>query len=297
MNYTTVNRIFSKFSRDLKGTDLNESDTIEMIGEALEFLQVEQVQEQAVAFIEVKNHEANLPDGFHMVLQIARNNYWEKEKDKCTPCNVLKEIQCSDSTIPEPGSPCDVPDPCEPRILMTDCKGFIISNGDIINYRPEFDMKLNYQYWKDSGYYKRNYTPVRLANGTFYNTIVCKQKVDDYCNDCTDQYTIVGTVDKKLRFSFKDGQIALSYLRNTIDEETGYPLVPDQISYITAITYYIKWKVAEWYTWNGRQGYANIAEKAQERWEHYAKQAKNYAKMPKSIDDYQDLLNRFGDKK
>lgn len=288
LKYTTVDRIFSKFNRDLRGTDLNESDVIEWIGESLEFLRVPQIQEQAVAFIEVRNHEANVPDGFHMVLQIARNNHWIK--DTCTPCNIIKQIEQTEIP-PSPGL-CDEDDPCNSnKILVTDCKGFIISNGDIINYRPEFDMKLNYQYWRDSGYYKRNYSPVRLANSTFYNTIVCKERVDD-CIGCTDEYTIVGTIDKKLRFSFKDGQIALSYLKNAIDEQTGYPLVPDEISTISAITYYVKWKLAEWYTWNGRQGYANIAEKAQERWEHYVKQAKNYAKMPKSIDDYQDLLEQ-----
>ncbi len=288
MNYTTVDRIFSKFTRELKGTDFNESDVIEMIGEALEFLKVEQVQEQAVAFIEVKNHEASMPDGFQMVLQVARNNYWEKEKDDCTPCKTLKKIQDE----PEQEVSEDDCDFCKTTVLMTDCNGFIINSGDIVDYRPQFDMKLYYDYWTHSNYYKRNFSPVRLANNTFYNTIVCKQRVDDGCRDCTDEYTIVGTVDKKLRFSFKDGQIALSYLKNAIDENTGYPLVPDQISYITAITYYIKWKLAEWYVWNGRAGYANIAEKSQERWEHYVKQAKNFAKIPKSIDDYQDLLEQ-----
>lgn len=285
MEYTSVNRIFSKFHRDLRGTDINESDVVEWIGESLEFLQVAQIQDQAIAFIEVKNHHANLPQGFQMVLQIARNNHWTKEDKNCTPSTVIESLNTpTDEVTPGCSS-------CGEYILTTDCNGFIISDGDIIDYRPEFDLKLNYQYWKDSGYYRRNYTPIRLANHTLFNSIVCKEKVDE-CIGCTDEYTIVGTTERRLRFSFEEGHIAMAYLKNAIDEETGYPLVPDQISYITAITYYIKWKIAEWFSWNGRAGYAQQAQIAQERWEHYAKQAKNWAKMPKSIDDYQDLLEQ-----
>ena len=54
MTYTTVDRVLSKFHRDLRGAEINESDAIEWIGEALGFLQVYQVQEEAVAFLEVK---------------------------------------------------------------------------------------------------------------------------------------------------------------------------------------------------------------------------------------------------
>ena len=84
LQYTTVNRIIAKLHRDISGTDMNESNLIEWIGEALEFLKVPQIQDQAIAFIEVKNHHAEIPKGFQMVLQIARNNYWEEKK--CSPC-------------------------------------------------------------------------------------------------------------------------------------------------------------------------------------------------------------------
>jgi len=288
LQYTTVDRIFSKFHRDLRGTDINESDVVEWIGEALGFLRVAQVQEQAVAFMEVKNHHADIPKNFHMVLQIARNNNWEKT-DKCAPCNIIKCIQ-TDNDI-EDIEPCnDCSTDCE-HVLTTDCNGFILLNGDIIEYKPYFDMKLNYQPWLNSQYYKKSFTPVRLANHTLFNTIVCKEKHDLY-HSCEDEYTVVGTQEKKLRFSFSEGHVAMSYLKNAIDDTTGYPLVPDEISYITAITYYIKWKIAEWFQWNGRAGYDGITQDNERKWLKYAKQAKNYAKMPKSLDDYQDLLEQ-----
>ena len=284
LQYTSVDRIISKFHRDLRGTDVNESDMIEWIGEALEFLKVPQIQDQAIAFIEVKNHHAEIPKGFQMVLQIARNNHWEEKKDICTPKVIIDEITETNEDCLDCG-------PCSDNILVTDCNGFILDNNNIIDYKPQFDLKLNYQYWKNSSYYKRQYTPVRLANHTLFNSIVCKEKVDD-CIGCIDEYTIVGTTEKRIRCSFENGQIAMSYLKNAIDEETGYPLVPDQISYITAISYYIKWKIAEWYSWSGRDGFEQKADKAQQNWTHYVKQAKNWAKMPKSIDDYQDLLEQ-----
>ena len=57
IQYTTVDRIFNKLYRDLRETSLNESDVIEWIGEALDFLKVAENQEEAIAFLEVKNHQ------------------------------------------------------------------------------------------------------------------------------------------------------------------------------------------------------------------------------------------------
>jgi len=49
LQFTSIDRIISKFHRDLRGTDVNESDMVEWIGEALEFLKVPQIQDQAIA--------------------------------------------------------------------------------------------------------------------------------------------------------------------------------------------------------------------------------------------------------
>jgi len=281
LQFTTVDRVISKFHRDLRGTDINESDLIEWIGEALEFLRVYQIQDQAIAFLEVENHHAEIPEGFQMVLQIARNNNWIKKENTCTPQNVINEIEESQETKCEE---------CN-EVLITDCNGFILKDNEIIDYRPGFDLGITYQYWKNSGYYQRNYSPVRLSNHSLFNSIVCKEKVDE-CLGCEDEYTIVGTTEKRLRFSFREGQIAMAYLKNAIDKKTGYPLIPDEISYITAITYYVQWKIAQALEWNGREGFARLAQDKERLWLNYAKQAKNKAKMPKSIDDYQDLLEQ-----
>jgi hypothetical protein len=76
---TTIDRVLSKLRRDLRNTQLNEGDVIEWIGDALEQLKVEAVQEEALAFFEVKNYHAELPENFNMVIQIARDKKWTEQ--------------------------------------------------------------------------------------------------------------------------------------------------------------------------------------------------------------------------
>jgi hypothetical protein len=269
INYVTVDRIFSKLSRDLRGTDLNEGDLIEWIGEALEFLKVPQTLTQEVDFFDVKDYHANVPEGLHMITQIARNNEPTKDCSCNTSTSAVAE-EAEEDSVPV-NVPCGCDFTCPDRILNPD---------------------WTYEVWTSSPEYRRNYTPVRLATGTLFNSLVCKEKDESLYMTCTDEYTVVGTVDKRLRFNFIEGQIALSYLKNTVDEETGYPLIPDNISYISAITYYIKWKVAEMHSWAGRDNFVGQAQKAEQSWLKYCRQAKNSEKMPKTLDDYQNLLEQ-----
>lgn len=278
LQFTTVDRVLAKVHRDLKGIDLNETDAIEWIGEALEFLKVPQVQDQAVAFIEVNNYEADLPQGFQMVLQIAKNNQWKPEEKNscCLPKDIIEQVVVEEEQTTEDCDECYSP--------FAEC------------YQPYFDMQWQYINWTTHKYYKEEFTPVRLANNTLFNSIVCKEinhkDIYENCGSNIDEYTIVGTTNKKLRFSFKEGYIAMAYIKNAIDNETGYPLIPDNISYVTAITYYLKWKMAEMMTWNGREGFARLAQDNERLWLKYARQGKNYMKMPKSIDQFQNLLEQ-----
>ena len=238
LQYTTVNRVIAKVYRDLKDIDLHETDAIEWIGEALEFLKVPQIQDQDVTCLKVENYETTFPVGFQMVLQIARYNGIEPIND------------CSDDYS-------------------------------------------DYDSWTSSSFYQQYFSPVRLANNVFFKSVVCKEKRQiPYQDNCNDEYTIVGTTEKKIRFSFKTGDVALAYIKNALDKETGYPLVPDDVRYITAITYYLKWKIAQRYEWSGRQNYIRLAQDNERLWLKYARQAKNYMKMPKSIDEFQNLLDQ-----
>lgn len=273
IQHTSADRILSGLSRDLRGTDINESDAIEWLGEALAFMQMPEIQEEAVAFLRVENYEANLPEGFQMVLQMAKYT------------KFIQPINEEFTDIPD-----DIDMNCPGCNQVGNVMDWLIGNLDI-THRPYFNMQWQYVPWTVSDYYTNNFSPVRLANNTMFNSIVCKEK-KPYDSNCTDEYTFVGTVDKKIRFSFKDGIVALSYIKTAVDEETGYPLVPDNVRHITAIKYYIRWKIAEYLDWNGREGFASKVEYNMQMWLKYVKQAKNYTKMPKSIDQFQNLLEQ-----
>ena len=285
-NYTSVDRIFAKFSRDLRGTDLHETDVIEWIGEAMGFMQISEIQEEAVAFIEVKNHKAEIPNNFQAVIQIARNNKWIKNKGTCIN-DITQDIIVDEIVTPTCSD-------CSSGVgVITDCKGNVIYDDRDVSYRAHFDLQWEYNLWRDSKYYVNHYTPIRLANHSFFNSIVCRENDQAIYAGCTDEYTIIeGYPSRQLRFNFREGQIALAYLRSRIDPENGYPLIPDNIEHITAITYYVKWKMAERLRWDGRQGFAQEAQDAEQKWLKYIRQANNKTKMPTGVDQYQNIMEQ-----
>lgn len=253
IGFVGVNRILSKFSRDIDGDNIKEGDTIEWIGEALEFLRVPSLQTQAVYFAEVENYETDFPIGLHKVRMIARHINWTK-KEKCAwPKETVEEVKNT------------------PSCMETFC--------DAGRYFPYVDMNWQYIDWARNPFFIENFRYVTLSNNAFFNTIVCKDEIP--YENCGDEYTIVGTTDRKFRFSFKEGYIALAYYKNEVDED-GYPLIPDNISYITAITHYLAWKIAQKYSWRGREGYSGLARDSERLWIKYSRQGKNFAKMQAS---------------
>ncbi|ALN97275.1 hypothetical protein BOX09_gp29 [Flavobacterium phage Fpv1] len=280
--FVKIDSILAKFQRDFKGLDINEDDAIEWIGEALGFMKIVSASEEAIAFIEVKNYHASIPPGLHYITQIARNNDWEKPEDtnSCasnTIAQIETEINCCDE---------------QPKHLSNE-QVSVTWNEEQSQYVVELNLPLSFQNWIGSTYKKTKYTPVRLANHSFLNTLVCKEKdmEDVYCRDCDDrdEYTIV---QDQLRFNFKSGLIALAYIRQMIDSETGYPMIPDDESARAAITYYLGWKVKETEAWNHREGAMQLAQIAEQHWLKYIKQFKNKAKMPTGVDQYQNLMEQ-----
>lgn len=299
LKYTSIDRIFSKIIRDLGADNINEGDIIEWAGEALEAIGAVTMYEEAVAFIEVKDHQCNLPSGFHSIIQVARNHrYTKSEEDTFCPKKVIEEIS---TDPPRFINPCDCPpEGCNCKKVdytLLDCEGTPITGYDIAYYRPYFDLQYEYYNWNNCNYYRQNYTPVRLSNHTFFNTIVCRTQEDAQERDKIyhslgnqDEYTIIG--GEKLRFSFKEGSIALSYLRQVVDPETGYPMIPDNYSYVTAVTKYITMRVMERDFYAGREGSQSRLQKAEADWQWYCKQAGNLAMMPKGIDEWQNIAEQ-----
>ncbi len=287
MNYTTMDRIFSKLNRDINSS-FSEDDIIEWTGEALEFMGTVKAYEEAVAFIEVKNHQVDIPHFTHSIIQIARNTKWTGINNCVTPTIVQASL---DACVVKPG----VADPCinpTSDAVWLDCNGQPIVEYDLAYYRPYFDYQLEYYGWSNSGCYQQNFVPVRLKTHSFFSSLVCTTQNNIPYNSCKDEYNIVD--GSKIRFSFERGQVAVALTRQKMDKETGYPMIPDSISHITAITKYIALKIAERDFGNSRQGAESRVKYFGSEWDWYCGQASNNEKMPNGIDEYQNLLDQRG---
>lgn len=286
--YVTVDTILSKYLRDFRGVELNEDEAIEWIGEALGFMKMSSASEEGIAFLEVKNFQAALPNGLHYIIQVARNNAWSPtDTESCTPQIIAENL-----------IPATTTDSCcggwTEDLVAVDCQGELIGDQEIAYYRPYFDLQYEYLGWVHSKAFRTKFTPVRLANHTFFNTLVCQTEnsaglYSENTASSSDEYTIVGD---QLRFSFKEGYVAVAYLRQRVDQETGYPMIPDDESAKAAITYYLGWKTKEREAWNHREGAMQLAQSAEARWLKYIKQFRNKAKMPFGTDEYEDLMEQ-----
>lgn len=280
-DYVSVDRIFAKIERDL-GMTFDEGQVIEWIGEALEFIGSAPFYEPAIAFITVKNHQASVPNGTHQIKQIARNHRWNGvDENALCPADVLRDIKNCTETLPTPPNSLPIP---------LDCYGSPLMDYDIAYYRPYYDLRDEYYGWSwaKSNLYQSSFVPIRKATTNFFDT----QNKDGQCisSNGRDEYQVIRK--KILRFSFKEGQIALSYDRQAIDEETGYPLVPDTIEHTTAIVAYVTLRLMKRDMYNKREGSIGLVERAEYDWQWYCKQASNYDLMPRGEDDYQNLMDQ-----
>jgi hypothetical protein len=288
-DYVPIVSIFAKLERDLGLEEVDEKDVIEWTGEALEFMGSVPMYEEAVAFIEVKNHQVEIPNGCLQIDQIGRNNRWSKAQvDGVCPAEVLTDI--NNCVAEEPV--------CNTLPIPLDCNGSPLMDYNIAYFRPYYDLIGEYYgwNWKSSRLYQDRFTPVRLATDTFFGT-----EAGTWSNDCSDgtgcvadQYKIIRVRGKAkvLRFNFKEGQVAVAYLRQCIDEETGYPLVPDSAQHKTAITKYITMKMVERDFYKGREGAKSKLDKFEADWHWYCSEASTKDLMPHGIDEHQNLLDQ-----
>lgn len=283
-NFVSVDTIFSKLGRDLRGTPIEEADVIEWIGEALSFMKVSGINEEAVAFMEVKDNRAPLPEGFKCIIQVARNLNWIPSlSTSLTPQSLITQL-VTESVGDEPND----------GVLLNELD--LPLEDHVAYYRPYFDLKYEYNGWVNNSYYRSNYSPVRLSNNTFFKSLVAQEKgleLNALYNSAVDEYTLIGNFpNMELLLSFSQGYIAVSYVRARLDEVTGYPLIPDNISVISAIVYYVKWKMSERLRWAGVEGFKFEAQDAETKWLKYVRQAINSIKIPSTIDEYQNEMEQ-----
>ena len=283
--YVSTGNILAKYHRDFRGLDIHESDAVEWIGESLGFMKIASAQEEAIAFLEVKNNEAILPNGLHYIIGVARDNKWTKEEPTTCASDISDALCTTDDTCED----CD----CADSTVIVDCHGRRVDGEEFTYYRPYFDLQGEYYGWCNSRYYQENYSPVRLANHSFFNSLVCQNpsESDIYRKGTIhEEYTIIA--NSVLRFSFKEGFVAVAYLRQKVDETTGYPMIPDNEYARSAVTYYMAWKTKQRECYMHREGACQLAKDAKADWESYVKKFKNYAKMPTGVDQHQNLMEQ-----
>lgn len=275
--FISINSTLAKYHRDVREGNVNESDLIEWIGEALSIMKISSASEEALHIAEVKNFHVDIPDRLHYIIQIARDLEWSKDTCKTKGLCPAEILTASENVAQIP--------------TVQDCDGNIITQYKLTNYSQIFNLNYLYNNWSNSSIYKSRFSPVRLANHSLFNSLVCKDvEPQDYTRDNgEDEYTVVGD---KIRFSFREGLVSIPYLRQRIDPETGYPMVPDNYYASSAINYYIIWKMKERDCWSHREGACQLAEKAQRLWDDYIRKFINDAKMPSGIDQHQNLAEQ-----
>lgn len=273
--YVSLDRVFATLSR-MGFKSMAEDDVIEWSGEALEAIGCINQYEEAVCFVEVKNHQISVPNGNYAIIQIARNNCFNKDEGiLLCPQNIQEEVNS--------GEQASIP-------VMLDCNGTPLQEYDLAYYRPYFDLQWEYSPYKTSRLYRTCFTPVKLTNHSFFNSMVCKEDGhEEIYKNSVDEYNIYG--GDTIRFSFREGQVAIAYNRTKLDED-GLPLIPDQISYITAAAYYNIFKMMEREFYQNRDGAEKRMDKAESQWQWYCKQAGNFAKMLSGVDEHENFKNQ-----
>jgi len=112
----------------------------------------------------------------------------------------------------------------------------------------------------------------------YFNTLPSCGITYDVNNDC-------------LTLSVKEGEVCIAYLEFPFDDE-GYPLIPDNVSYLEAVKKYITLKMdyRNWRKEPSSQGKRLLYEESKTEWAWYVGQAANKAKSL-SVDQMESLKN------
>ena len=275
---TSIDRIISGVYRDLQpSVELNENDLIEWIGEALEQIGAYTQYEQNISYLTVAEHKASIPCGLHKIIQIGY------KFTSGSPSSTGMYLTCDDSTCSSCNdlTPCTDCDPAECENLCTNAAQ-VVQNAE-----------LWLQYYKPNNvrrtpYYYDNFRPMRMAGGVFDKSraIMCNG-CENLSATCEEEYSIDHPY---IRTSFKDGYICLAYISQPLDEN-GFPMIPDEVSYIQAIKSYLTFKIKYSEFIKGLLP-GQIFSKLEDDWHWYCAQARNKARMPDTVDKMQNLVDQ-----
>ena len=121
---------------------------------------------------------------------------------------------------------------------------------------------------------------------TLYNNQSAITSSKSTINDQQLEYRIVPGY---IKTNIRTGYLMVSYYAIPTDNE-GYPMIPDDQSFIEAIYWYINMKI-KYIQWTQGKVRDAIYYHAENKWQFYVKQAYGRAMMPASIDEMESIKN------
>lgn len=281
--FITLDRVLATVQRNLKEEDVAQENLIEWAGEALEYLYRKGSLQECVTFAMVENYAVTMPRGFKYISGIVKNISPEPVTAKVVFDQMDTDATCQNlhaiTYFLSVGN--------DYETMLRKDPGHTLYGVPL----PFLDVPFTFGYWYASHTCQRNFSRVYLSDSKFFKSKVQHSEFrlpEHSYEGSRPEYTLVGNT---IKFNFEKGQVAISYTRVPIDEETGWPLVPDEVNYINAIFYYVKWKLSEMYSWTGRQGFANEADKAEAKWKEHAAKARVKTIKIRTRDEMDSLLN------
>ena len=93
-----------------------------------------------------------------------------------------------------------------------------------------------------------------------------------------------------ITLSAKEGKVCMSYWSILLDDE-GYPMVPNDVSYVQAVTWYLTKKL-DYISWRKGEISDKVFAKSEQEYEWYVAQASSRAKMP-DVDKMENLKRQL----
>lgn len=128
-----------------------------------------------------------------------------------------------------------------------------------------------------------NNKPIYWATNTNAHNYQCHNCLIPVCSDCIDNYNfyindsyIITNINDE---DDEEANLCMVYLGVPVDEEDGYPLIPDDIYYTKAIASYITYML-DYQDWRRGKIVDKVYQKSEFDWLFYVNSARGAANMP-----------------
>jgi hypothetical protein len=273
--YTSVKRVLSKVFSDLNLMESTNriSDMIEWAGEGLEKIgafpqfDIKVTGRDDLPLLVLTNYQCKLPLGFHGMIQVG---YSEFSNGPFSPMRrATGSFDTAPAMAPELLSTTEILPDNDLVIVAMDVYNITYTEALVkLNNEPETKALLTGMLTS-----KRMGPPQRI-NGGQINTL-------DYT------YVIQGDY---IKCNMASGYLQMAYQCIPLDGD-GYPLIPDNQSYIEALYWYITMKLL-YSDWKNGLVRDAVYYDAKRSWNYYCKQAYGTALMP-DVDQLESIKNSW----